>query len=182
MSVVEESKSTFEPPTRGVHKAVCAEFIDLGMVPNTFEGKTRLNRQGIFIFLLDEKDSEGRPKKFWYRIWNMTLGKAPKWSKLRDFLFEWDGKAPGKSVDLAAYVGKGAELNLKFNPKSKDADNPSLMVASISDIPAPFSLNGYEKLPPEVIERIKEKAGVKPKDDDGFWGGSGGDDKSDVPF
>ncbi len=54
-------KSIFEPAPTG-HLAILVKLIDLGWQPNTFQGETKVQRQGLFTWELPLKlNSQGRP-------------------------------------------------------------------------------------------------------------------------
>jgi hypothetical protein len=106
----EGGTGTFQLPSEGVVRAVCADVIDLGIRPG-WEGKP--THKIALVFQIDENDDkDGKPLQVqqWF-----TLSMNDK-ANLKKFLESWRGKkfemGEAGQFDLYKLVGAGALLTL----------------------------------------------------------------------
>jgi hypothetical protein len=141
--------ASFELPTEGVTRGVCADVIDLGVRPG-FENKP--THKVALVFQVDQTGKDGKPIQVqqWF-----TLSMNEK-SNLRKFLSAWRGKqfelGEAGKFDLLTLVGKNALLTLvhsKPNAQGKVYGN----IQSVSPL-----MKGMEELKIRDYERREAKA------------------------
>jgi hypothetical protein len=129
--------SQFEPASVDIHDAVCAEFVDLGMKANPFDGKEL--HQGQLVFQVAEEVEEGDfagQRKEVRLFFNMKLGTPTYPSKIRKIIEKWRGKpltdeevAEGFSLEALEGVPCRLDISHKTN---KDGSRTYAVVDSIS--------------------------------------------------
>src|SRR5581483_2384739 len=93
-------------PSEGVQAAVLADVVDLGIQETKFGKKDKVR----FVYLLEEKDSKGEPKRAFQTFTKSLNEKA----QLRKTLAQLGAKFDGKAIDLETYVGAQVSLVLGF--------------------------------------------------------------------
>jgi len=108
------NKGNFTPAPMGLHKGVCVDVIDLGMLP-TLNGGMR-QKVNLCFELSDALMEDGRPFIV-YRRFTASLAET---AHLSQFLAKWRGGIPikqGEEVDLDTLIGKAALLVLTHTTK-----------------------------------------------------------------
>lgn len=118
-------QKNFEKPTEMIQKAVLADVVDKGLVPNKFKaGSTQ--HKAYFVWILAEEDSEGRNKRVFQSFTVSLHEKATLRKLLKDFGVKVTKSKDGKelfdgaeSVDLEKYIGLQRTLVMS----TEDGDN-----------------------------------------------------------
>lgn len=113
------SDKQFPVAPEGLHQAVCVDVVDLGMVDQTFEGKTKKVHKCRLVFEIEEKDPDtGKPlqaSQFY------TVSLHPE-SRLRKHLRSWRGRDftddELRSFDLETLVGINGQIQVEHKPSS----------------------------------------------------------------
>lgn len=111
------SGQDFERPADGVCRGVCADVIDLGVLPG-YEGKP--TRKVALVFQVDQDGKDGKPLQVqqWF-----SLSMNEK-ANLRKFLESWRGRrfeiGEAGKFDLLTLVGANALLTLVTSKPNKD--------------------------------------------------------------
>ncbi len=104
--VTETAKTDYIPPTEGLHEAVLADVVDLGLIETPWGTK----HKATLVFETEEKDPEGVPLRVSKRY---TLSLSEK-SNLRQDLERWRGKFDAKELkngfDLESLLGLNATI------------------------------------------------------------------------
>ena len=104
------SGSDFEPVSEGVHAAVLADVVDLGVVPTSFGNKHKVQ----FIWLTDEADKEGRTKYVFQRFTASLHEKSGLRKAIKGFT-KRDIPADLKSFDIESLIGTQTALVIQHN-------------------------------------------------------------------
>lgn len=87
MASLYPSQGNFVLITKGIHPAVCCEYLDLGIVETRWGKKPK----GAWVFQVQETDEDGRRKEVKCKF-NLTLGSAKKPSKVQKMMGKWRGE------------------------------------------------------------------------------------------
>lgn len=121
MAIIKEKEQSYEPVSADIHRAVCVEFVDLGILPTKFGPKP----SGKYYFQVEEKNSKsGVPKTIGFKF-NMSTGSSSKPSLVRSLLKGWRGRdltneEAKDGFDLASIVGTQGRLVVELNPDAQD--------------------------------------------------------------
>ena len=88
MPKIYPSKGNFSLITKGIHPAVCCEFVDLGIVETKWGKKPK----GAWVFQVAELDDDGKRKEIKCKF-NLSVGSVKKPSKVQKFMGKWRGEA-----------------------------------------------------------------------------------------
>lgn len=105
MKLINKPGGDFAPAPMGLHRAVCVDWVDLGILPG-FSGKPQHKLYATFE-LPDSRMEDGRPFVV-SRRFTASLHEA---SQLAQFLAKWRGGIPfkqGEELDLETLIGKPA--------------------------------------------------------------------------
>lgn len=114
MPKIYPSKGTFCLVTKGIHPAVCCEFLDLGIVETKWGKKPK----GAWIFQVNELDDDGKRKEVKCKF-NLTVGTVKKPSKVQKLMGKWRGEAYDQDelengdVDPERTVGQPCLLDIE---------------------------------------------------------------------
>lgn len=102
-------QSDWENPSLGVHKAVCVDWVDLGLQETEYGEKQRVK----LVFELDENKTDGTPIRIG-RKFNATIAEK---SALRASLKSWRGAdltaEEREHFDLEQLIGAQAQVNIE---------------------------------------------------------------------
>jgi hypothetical protein len=158
MAIIARGKSRdFAPAPEGLHRAVCVDVVDLGMVDGQFGRKHKV----MLSWQIEETMDNGKPFLVSKR-YTLSLHKK---SALRPDLESWRGKpfseVEAEGFDLEKLLGANAQLNIVHN-KVDDATfaNISAVVPAAKGAPALKARDytrvcdreGYEPPEPEETE------------------------------
>lgn len=102
------SGKDYEKVSEGVHTAVLADVVDLGLVDTQFGPKEKVR----FVWLTSETDSEGRTKMAFQTFTKSLHEKATLTKTVKSML----GKVPtAGSFDLESLIGHNARLVIQHN-------------------------------------------------------------------
>lgn len=149
-------RRSFTPAPSGLHRAVCVDAVNLGLVVHPQYGKKHMC---ALHFELSANMADGRPFTI-SRRFSVSLGKK---ASLRAFLTEWFGKDPGKSVDMEALVGKPAQILVVHT--EKDGEVYANIKAIMPHTDAATALHQYTGPNPYI--RFKNRPGYVPPTMDG---------------
>lgn len=169
--VVKDRGIDFKPAPQGLHRAVCVDWVDLGVVKSQFgaEKKVRL------VWEIDEMIEETGKRFIVQQMYTPSLNKK---AKLRHHLEAWRGREfseeERKGFDLDNVLGKSCQLQVVHNVKD---DSTYANVASVVTL-----AKGMEELLPSgdyvrVKDRPHEEQAREPGADDEIV-----DDFDGVPF
>lgn len=139
--------SDFTPPPAGLHVAVCAAVVDLGLRDGPYGRKHQI--QLIWQFL---QNGERFNVSAWY---NFTLGSISKPSNLRKTLESWFGKQieDDVDVDIEKMEGKGCQLQIIHETKGESTKTKVSAVLPLSN-----GMNAPTPEPDEYIAKVIEGA------------------------
>jgi hypothetical protein len=146
MAIIAKSSGegqSFEPAPAGMHQAVCVDVVDLGVLDETWQGKTKRQHKVNLAWQIAELRDDGKPFLVFKRY---TLSLHEK-AGLRKDLESWRGKKFTRDeemgFDLETVLGANCLLNITHNPVG---DRTYANVASISPLMkgmSPMSAKGY---------------------------------------
>lgn len=117
MSLIAKSSGQFTPAPEGLWSAVAVDVVDLGVLKQEYNGKTRSVHKCRIAWEISEKMEDGRPFLIGKRY---TLSLHPKASLHKD-LKAWRGKAfteeELKGFDLEKVIGAGCQLMIAHEEK-----------------------------------------------------------------
>lgn len=102
----------FEPLSEGVHPAVLADIVDLGMVNTGFGQKHKVR----FVWVTEEKDSDGRQK---YAFKRYTLSLHEKANLRKDVKGILGKDIDGEEFDIETLIGKYNNLVIQHGEDEK---------------------------------------------------------------
>ena len=106
--------SSFTLITKGIHPAICCEFVDLGIV----ETKWGKKHKGMWVFQVAETEEDGRRKEARCKF-NLTVGSTKKPSKVQKLMGKWRGQSYSEAelkngdVDPEKPVGVACLLDIE---------------------------------------------------------------------
>lgn len=167
----EPKRDDFEIAPVGLWDAICCDFVDLGMQEVEFEGNRSLKHLVRYCFLLDERNSKGKPYWVGSKRFPLTLHQK---AGLRKFLGSWRGKPLSDSecaagIEFEDYVLKQARLSIQHLPPREGYTSPTAIIDAIV-LPGRTSpvLQGLIKESGYI--RVKDRP---PKDGEGGRGNGG---------
>jgi hypothetical protein len=104
------SGKDFEPVSEGVHAAVLADIVDLGMVTTAFGEKHKVQ----FLWMTDEADEDGRTKYVFQRFTASLHEKATLRKAVKQILGR-DLTADEKNYDIEQLIGSQVRLIIQHN-------------------------------------------------------------------
>lgn len=139
--------SDFTPPPAGLHIAVCAAVIDLGLRDGPYGRKRQI--QLIWQFM---QNGERFNVSAWY---NFTLGSISKPSNLRKTLESWFGKQieDNVDVDIEKLEGKGCQIQIIHETKGESTRTKVSAVLPLSN-----GINAPTPEPDDYIAKVIEGA------------------------
>ena len=114
MPAIYPTIGNFSLITKGMHPAVCCEFLDLGIVETQYGKKPK----GAWVFQVDELDDDGQRKEIRCKF-NMTVGSVKKPSKVQKLMGKWRGapydheELENGDVDPECPVGQPCQLDIE---------------------------------------------------------------------
>ena len=145
---------SFEIPSEGPVQGVCADLIDLGVVPG-FEGRPEHKIE--LVFQVDELNEKGDQRLEVRRRFTLSMNAK---SNLRKFIQSWRGKPmtdeEAADFELFDLIGQNAMLQIVHQPSDKGGT-----WANIDGIMRIGK--GAEKLEVENYKRREKKADATPQ-------------------
>lgn len=177
---------TYTPAPEGVHQAVCADVIDLGMVLSAFPdektGQPKLQHKINVVWQIAEKRDDGKPHQLYKRF---TLSLHEK-AALRHDLESWRGKAFSfeelAGFDVERLIGANCLVNVQHR-KSKDGTRTYANVVAVMPLVKgmpKMAVTDYERWTPKTATE-QPPADVPPVEDESV-SVPDYDDDSDIPF
>lgn len=167
MPALYPSKEMSTPVSKGLHPAICCEFLDLGIVDTRYGKK----HKGAWVFQVDERDDEGKRKEIRCKF-NLAVGTPTKPSKVQKLMGKWRGASYSQAeldngdIDPEKPVGQPCILDVEH----ATLDDGTLIHYVDSILPA-----GEVRLEPVGYVPVAERAQTKTK------GGNGRDGGGDEP-
>lgn len=135
MAIIATAKSDsgrdFQPAPTGVHQAVCADVVDLGILEVTYKGETKRQHKVNLAWQINEDRDDGKPFLVFKRY---TLSLHEK-AGLRKDLESWLGRKFDRNdemgFDVESVIGLNCLLNITHN---RVADKTYANVASVSPL------------------------------------------------
>lgn len=114
-------KSNFKPAPKGLHMAVCCDFVDCGIIDKTFKNKTKKVHCVQYRFQSSKINPDnGKP---WLILTSRMTLSSDQRASLRKMLESWRGEAFTKdgldSFELDSMIGEMAQIQIVHN----EADN-----------------------------------------------------------
>jgi hypothetical protein len=113
--VVKESDSKFEPAPPGLHRAVCCDIVDLGLVDTQFGSKHKIR----VVWQTQSKNKQGER----YQVRQDYTASLAEGANLRRDLQSWRGKpfTPEelKAFDVEKLIGVNCQLSLTHETSKK---------------------------------------------------------------
>lgn len=154
-----DENRVFEPAPKGLHNAVCVDFVNLGLVTQTFEGNTTTKPMFRLVWQIDKLMESGRR----FSVSKRYTASLHERATFRKDLEEWnDGKYTKEELsaiaaDIEGYVlGKPATLRIVHNP-GKDRDGNDTTWANVNTI-MPLQ-EGAVALQPLEYVRVEDRDG-----------------------
>ena len=162
---------TYAPAPEGVHQAVCADVIDLGMMLSAFPdertGQPKQQHKINVVWQIEEKRDDGKRHQLYKRF---TLSLHEK-AALRHDLESWRGKAftfdELAGFDVEKLIGANCLINVQHR-KSKDGTRTYANVVAVMPL-----VKGMPKIGIHEYERWTPKSATEgnpaeppPHDDD----------------
>lgn len=150
--IAKESSGTYVNAPAGVHRAVCCDVTDLGMVESTYDGTKKSEHKVRITWEIDEAMDDGR---LFTANRRYTLSLHEK-ASLRKDLDSWRGKAfePAElkdGFDLEKLIGACCQLNIVHS--MRNGKGPYADVASIM----PMSKGMQKMLVSKTYVRVKDR-------------------------
>lgn len=132
-------QSPWEIPEEGVHRAVCCDVIDLGLIDGFFGNAYKVD----FRWQVEELTIEGKPMLVTRRFTNSLHEK----SNMRPFLEAWRGKKftddELEAFDLERLIGANCQLQIMYNIKGdKTFANVTTIMPPVKGVP-PLTVRDY---------------------------------------
>jgi hypothetical protein len=144
------TQKAYELVSEGMHAAVLADVVDLGLVDTDFGKK----HKGMFVYFVEERDSEGKQKRMFQRFTVSLNAKAT----LVKILAQLGIKVEGAEADLDALV-LGKQVQLLISHADGDGQNKGRKFANITAITKPQV--GQNVKAPEDFKRAKDRDNAK---------------------
>lgn len=153
--------SSYTPPPGGMHRAVCVDVVDLGVVERKFQDKVIAQDMIRFVFQVEAINPEtGRPFTADLRVGNTVHKKG----KLKEIAESWSGRQITSDalakLDLERLIGRNCTLNVVLGPREGGGER----VTKLSVLPA----QAGPTLAPIDYTRVINRPGYAPpkhKDD-----------------
>ena len=152
--IVKEAEQKFEPAPPGLHRAVCVEDGDMGLVTTPFKNKDGSDKVQHKVCIVWQTEAKNRDTKerFQVRAWyTATLGEE---SNLRKALESWRGR-PFSSAELGGFdLETVIGVNCQINVTHKKTENNRVRAILTAIVPPDKS---KPKLEPENYTRAAKK-------------------------
>lgn len=150
ITVKKPDRSDFVPAPAGLHRAVCVDVIDMGLIDT---GKFGVQDVVRLVWQTEAMGADGKRYAI-HKRYNKTLGAK---ANLRRDLVSWRGMdfTPEelKGFDLEKLLGANCQLNVVHNQKEIDGD--MITFANVNSIvPAP---QGVDRLQPLNYDREQDR-------------------------
>lgn len=142
---VQISNTKYENATEGIHPAVLADVVDLGIV----EGKFGKKDKGKFVFFIEECDTEGKQKMLSTSFTKSLNAK----STLTKLLKQLGVKVEGEEIDVEIVLGK--QVQLMVTHSDGQGENAGKTYANISGISK--AQMGQAVPVPDGFQRVKDR-------------------------
>lgn len=155
----------------GTYLGRCVEMVEIGIVPDSYEGKEKFSPKIRIGWELPEelkvyKDGEAPKPTMVYEEYTLFMGDK---ANLRKTLTSWRGKAftedEAKSFNVAKLLGATCLINIIHKPSTKDPSKVYEKIASVSPIlksmtaPAqitPFKILSFKNWSQETFDALPE--------------------------
>lgn len=141
-----QTSKVFKKASEGTHQSVLNSIDDLGKIPVTYNGVTKLTHMIRLFWQIEEKDDDGSPL---FVTEKMSLSLHEK-SKLYARVKGLFGKTPPSTLDTDRLIGTNTNLVIVHNP-GKDKNGEPTVYANIA---ATLKLRADQKKL-EIIARKK---------------------------
>jgi hypothetical protein len=150
VTVKKPDRSDFIPAPAGLHRSVCVDVVDMGLVDT---GKFGVQDVVRLVWQTEATGADGKRYTI-HKRYNKTLGAK---ANLRRYLVSWRGldfnPEELKGFDLDKLLGVNCQLNVVHNQKEIDGD--LVTFANVNSIvPAP---QGSDRLQPLDYEREQDR-------------------------
>lgn len=105
----------FEKPNSGMYHAVLADIVDLGDVPTTFQGQTKVQPMVRFIWILNVNGKDGTPLSVTQRFGVNLHEKSNLYKAVKQIL----NAAPPVTLDAESLVGSVRKLFIQRETTDK---------------------------------------------------------------
>jgi hypothetical protein len=140
--IVKESESHFEPAPPGLHRAVCVDAVDLGLVESPFGTKHKVK----LVWQTEARNKEGER----FQIRNVYTASLAEGSNLRRDLEAWRGRPftaeELRGFDIEKLIGVNCQVSVSHKVSKKGRTFAALQAIVGADKKAP-------KMQPEKYER-----------------------------
>lgn len=153
--IVKESEQKYQPAPPGLHRAVCVDVEDLGIVKTPFKNKDGSEKYQHKVCMVWQTEAKNRDtgERYQVRAWyTFSIGEE---SNLRKALENWRGR-PFTSAELAGFdletvIGANCQINVTHKPTQNGRTRAILTAVVPPDKSKP-------KLEPENYKRPEKKA------------------------
>ena len=160
--LLKDERKKFMPAPAGQHLGVCVDFVDEGIVDDTFQGRPRRVHKCRIVFELDPETSglmENGKRFIISRRFTASLNEK---ATLRKFLEDWRSRpfteAELEGFDTETLIGANALCQVIHKPSAKD---PRDIYANIQTIMrAPKAMGWIE--PSDGYTRVKDRLDENP--------------------
>lgn len=135
--------SDFEPAPEGLHRAVCCDVVELGIIDTGFGRKRMIQIR----WQIEERRKDGKPFLVLQRYAPSTHPKA----NLRRDLESWRGKKfteeEVQKFDVESILGKNCQLNVVHRPRAEGGvwANVTAIVPPAKNLPA-LQVDSYDRV------------------------------------
>ena len=152
--IVKESEQKYEPAPPGLHRAVCVDVEDMGIVLTPFKNKDGSDKytHKVCVVWQTEAKNKDTKERFQVRSWyTASLGEE---SNLRKALESWRGR-PFSSAELGGFdLETVIGANCQINVTHKTTQNGRVRAVLTAIVPQDKS---KPKLVPEGYKRAEKK-------------------------
>lgn len=133
---VGSNTKVFEKPKPGLYRGVLADIVDLGLISNTYQGKTEMVPTVRLVWILDAKDAEGG----YFRVMRQVRASMGENANLFGIVKDMTGKTPvvvaGEDYDLDPLLGHNNELviALETSKKGKEFANIKAIMQPLTKV------------------------------------------------
>jgi len=168
--IVKESEQKYEPAPPGLHRAVCVDVEDLGVIQTPFKNKDGSDKFQHKVCLVWQTEAKNRETKerFQVRAWyTATLGED---SNLRKALESWRGcqfsTAELAGFDLETVIGVNCQINVTHKKTANGRTRAILTAIVPPDKSKPKLIpEGYKRPEPKPVQTEEPVYDVDPIDE-----------------